>query len=207
MRVAAKLVKNCGLAGPHTWIPVNRKSDGIEIFPKLPSTIKPFIKKWEAIQAIALLELQTKDSFGEIIGRFRADKVNLPPPKRTQTRRRQRSATRAAVSNLNESLDRIQPAHVPPPCAPGQDHYIRSCTAASQQPKQCAFWPICDEGVDKCGGTTESLCSVYGRNGSKPSPSQAELAYQVRVHMWSDKIKNQMCYWGCGKAVVCGRQD
>ena len=39
------------------------QSNGIGIFPKVPSMIKSFIKQWTANEQIALVEQQIKESF------------------------------------------------------------------------------------------------------------------------------------------------
>ena len=56
-------------------------SDGKTIFPKLPSMIKPAIKRWKVNQEIQVLELQVKGSYGDIIDAFASEEVSMPPPK------------------------------------------------------------------------------------------------------------------------------
>ena len=72
---------------------------------------------------------------------------------------------------------------------------------------KCYWWPFCTSDTSICNGYQKSLCSVYGRNGSKLSeaPSDVALARAVaRDRKWKQSFKDRICSWGCGRVVLCG---
>ena len=86
---------------------------------------------------------------------------------------------------------------------PGQS----SPAVPSSATSKCSWWPFCESDTFICGGTQKSLCNVYGTNGSKQSeaPSESALLRAVeRDRNWSKRSKDQICPWGCGRAVICG---
>ena len=183
-------------------------SDGKTIFPKLPSMIKPAIKRWKVNQEIQVLELQVKGSYGDIIDAFASEEVSMPPPKapkKQSSSKRQRDSTTGEIE-IDTALPVLPPPHVPPMSAPSQSQPV--ATTASKD-TQCAWWPVCVSDARTCGGTEKSRCNVYGTNGSKCSnaPTDSEHALVVRKQIWSEKIQNQMCPWGCGSALLCGGRN
>ena len=62
------------------------KANGIDIFPKLPTMIRPSIKRWKVNQAMALLKLQAGESYDEIFQRMKGQTVSLQPQREAQLR-------------------------------------------------------------------------------------------------------------------------
>ena len=54
-------------------------ANGIDIFPKLPSVVRPGIKRWEINQASKLLGLETEEGFNKLFAELRTT-VSLDPP-------------------------------------------------------------------------------------------------------------------------------
>ena len=55
--------------------------------------------------------------------------------------------------------------------------------------------------------TTKEGCKTYGKNGTKDTPSEKELQYQIRLKCWSISKQEQKCYWYpfCeNKCLDCG---
>ena len=77
---------------------------------------------------------------------------------------------------------------------------------SSLEKKECAWWPICNEGVAACGGLRKETCIIFGTNGSQCSqaPSEAEHRRLIRLHTWTPIALEWNCPWLCGKAVDCG---
>ncbi|KAL7529943.1 hypothetical protein ACHAXR_003236 [Thalassiosira sp. AJA248-18] len=183
----------------------NAESNGIDIFPKLPSMIKPAIKKWKINQEGTLLRLRTKASFNEIFEKFRSSKVYLAPP---QIQNQPRCTTSVQGATNAAESERLSRNFTQPLSAPLQTRFIPPSNSRSlSKRKLCAFWPLCSKDVNECDGVSMELCKVYGRNGTKPAPSKAELEYQKRLCTWSEKTKTQPCYWNpfCNMlAIECG---
>ena len=51
------------------------QSNGIDIFPKLPSMVNPAISRWKINQAIALLKLEAGSSYDDLFNKFNKDKA------------------------------------------------------------------------------------------------------------------------------------
>jgi hypothetical protein len=178
-----------------------RNANGKDIFPKIPSQIRPFIKKWKLNQETNLLLLQLGKSYKELYDKMRSDTVDLPAPAQKQSKKSKnskQSSTAATTLPLND------PPHVPPPSAPGQKQYVES--SSEKLNKRCAWWPACDKDVTVCGGSSKKTCNIFGTNGSqcRNAPTDEDLRRQVRYKTWAPATLKWLCPWSCGKAVDCG---
>jgi len=184
-------------------------TDGVSVFPKIPSMIKPSIKKWKANEAIKLLQMQVKDSYSEIFDRFMSQKASLPSPKAPpNSQSRKRAHENSAITQTDAALSVLEPPHVPPMSAPSQSHPVAT-SFANKNDEQCAWWPVCQLGARTCGGSEKSHCNVYGVNGSKRSqaPTDSELALAYRTETWEERSKKKMCPWFCGPSLYCGGKN
>ena len=187
-----------------------QKSDGKSVFPKLPTMIKPAIKRWAINQEIKMLRMRVGNSYGDIIEAFKSDEVNLSPPDASNqhSRKRPRANNNSATSATTEvetALTVQQAPHVPPMSAPSQIQPVATSTGTVKQ--QCAWWPLCELDAQICGGIKKHRCSVYGANGKKPTPTDSELNLAFRRATWSESAKCWKCPWGCGFAVECGGRN
>lgn len=180
-----------------------QKSDGKSVFPKLPSMIKPGIKRWEINQEIKMLRMRVGDSYGDIIEAFKSDEVRLSPPDASNQHSRKRPRANNSVTTEVEAALAVQePPYVPPMSAPSQIQPVATSTGAVVKP--CTWWPLCKLDAHICGGIEKHRCSVYGANGSKQTPADSELALAFRHATWNESMKSRQCPWGCGFAVECG---
>ncbi len=183
------------------------RANGKDIFPKLPSMIKPAIKRWKINQAMALLKLQAGESYDVLFQRMKGQTVSLQPQEKTQSYEVERnttdpsSADQASVArDSNAGTDepaapqRLPRPVVPPPCAPTQTKVVR---VSSSSGKKCAFWPVCKLSCDECGGHSRDKCKIYGVNGSKSAeaPSESEVNHQRRLCNWKPEVVQQNCVW------------
>ena len=140
--------------------------------------------------------------------------ISVPPPQNP------RQVTHTVHKESNKSTDNDQASaredesvphqlprtHVPPLYAPTQAQVVPAYVGVSQvSTGMCALWLICKIYCKKCGGHRNELCKFYGSDTGK-IPSEAELAYQTRLRMWSNHMKMRYCAWYsyCRKAVECG---
>lgn len=187
------------------------QSDGVDVFPKLPSMIRPSVKRWKINQQQVLLRLQTRDSYNELFDKLKRQTVTLPPPQNPKKTIHTKQTTRNDEASVHNSTDRDKSAppqlpcpHVAPLCAPTQERVIPVFKATF---RRCAFWPICEMDCKECGGDRKELCKTYGTNRTKKAPSQQQLDLQIRLNTWGDLMKARDCAWHpfCKKkAVVCG---
>ena len=66
------------------------KSNGKDVWPKLPTMIKPAIERWKINQQIALLKLQSGQAYSNLFNEFKSQKIQLPLPKHPRADRQQR---------------------------------------------------------------------------------------------------------------------
>ena len=110
------------------------KSNGVDIFPKLPTMISPAIKRWKINQSIVLLKLQAGNSYEEIFQKLASEKTNLPSPDRGAARQglqqsqsyldAQSANSEAQTANGDAALQQLTPTRVPPLNAPAQHNAI-----------------------------------------------------------------------------------
>ncbi|KAL7535177.1 hypothetical protein ACHAXR_006318 [Thalassiosira sp. AJA248-18] len=137
------------------------RANGIDVFPKVPSMIKPSIKRWKINEQTELLEQQIKDSYDEIYERFRNDKISMDP---SEKETRNPKATERPPSNDTNAPRRLARPHVAPMSAHAQNQFI-SPAGVTTNAQRCKWHPICK--VIDCGGAIDSeLCRVYGKNGT-----------------------------------------
>ena len=195
------------------------QSNGNDVWPKLPTMIGPAIRRWTINQQIALLKLQSGQSYTEFFNKLKSKKIKLPPPTNPRVDKRktkpvvesQREASNETTQvEVSSAPSRLSRPHVPPLCAPAQSVFVNGSVNASEAHKlNCAWWPICKKGRKDCGGARKELCAIYGVKGAKERPTKDELSRQIRIHSWTDKQKNMDCAWHpfCKtKQVVCGGQ-
>ena len=179
------------------------ESNGVNVFPKLPSQIKPAIKQWKANEEITALKLQAGESYTELLQHLKGQTVSLEPPPENPG---ESAGQQSAVSKLQEtSLRRLPPPHVPPLCAPTQNQAVPTESVA--QTCRCAFYPICKADPRVCGGFQRDRCKMYGIGGKKKTPTEDELAKAKREDQWKEDTKQQNCAWHpycTAKAVECG---
>ena len=175
-----------------------------DIFPKLPTLIKPGMKRWEINEAIRLLGLETEEAFNELFEQLRTV-VSLPPPAA------QAAATAEPVgantTTNNGVTDRLPPVHVGPVPTVGQTQFVPTADVNSR----CKWWPICTAKQSDCGGTRKNQCKYYGRRGTKQPPSKQEFDRQFRLHSWDQKALQRNCtyypfckkkQWDCGGCTL-----
>ena len=168
------------------------KSNGKDVWPKLPTMIKPAIERWKINQQIALLKLQSGQGHSNLFNKFKSQKIQLPPPKHPRAARQQRkpvtietaeptsrqsASDKPAETETDAAPSELNRPHVPPLCAPTQSRFVE----ASGDGAPCAWWPICRMKAKECGGTRKHRCKVCGNNGEIPPPSLDELSYQLRM--------------------------
>jgi hypothetical protein len=190
------------------------QSNGVDVFPKLPSMLKPAVKRWKINQQIKLLELQAGEPYKEFIQRLKGEKVSLPPPANPSKKQSasasgtQKQSSAANTDNRNLGPQKLPRPHVPPLCAPTQSRFVPvSVTNGSQNNDgKCYYWPMCMQDRRVCRGYRPELCKTFGKKGTDETPSERTLKYHIRLHSWSEYSKKSNCYWFpfCGKALVCG---
>ncbi|EJK46183.1 hypothetical protein THAOC_35159 [Thalassiosira oceanica] len=174
-----------------------RNANGVDIFPKIPSQIKPFIKKWKLNQEAKVLQLQLGKSYTDLYNKMRSKTVDLPAPVQKSSKKPKQPKQ---PSNAVTTLSVMDPPHVPPPSAPGQRQYTL-CNVFGTNGSQCMNAPTdaelrkqlrqktwtpkskewlcpwgCGKAVD-CGGRNKNACEKYGTNGTHADsrPSEEEL--------------------------------
>ena len=186
------------------------RSNGVDILPKIPSMVKPAVKKWIVNQRIEMLKLQSGKSYEAFLESLRSDKVSLSPllPANANPVSAASTASSApATENDSSAPQMLPPPHVPPLSAPAQTTAVPvSDGAAKYNSGRCAYWPVCKDDRIICGGIRKELCKTYGNNGKQVPPSEEKLAYERRLHYWDETMQNQNCFWWpfCGKAIICG---
>ena len=176
------------------------KANGVDIFPKLPSLIKPGIKRWEINQSIELLGLQTEEGFKSLMAELKTA-ISIGAPAQ--------AAGRLHINNAN-SIDNslvsvVQPrVHVGPIPTIGQ---ITAVANPTEVAVKCKWWPVCTSLASVCGGRQKRHCKFYGTNGTKTPPSEEEFARLLRFKTWSAAaLKRDCAYyplctqkaWDCG---------
>ena len=79
------------------------KSDGIKIFTKFPSLIRPSIKRWEINEAIRLLGLQTEEGFNKLYDEL-CTAVSLESPRdKPPSRPAKVAPSRNAISTSDQN--------------------------------------------------------------------------------------------------------
>ena len=111
-------------------------ADGVEVFPNIPSLIKPAVKKWKLNQETVLLRVLAGDSYTKVLEHMKSQKVSIQP---TQVSRPIRVP--APLSD-NLLLRKMPPPHVPPLCAPNQSE-TAPMQSSDQGIGRCAYWPKC----------------------------------------------------------------
>lgn len=173
------------------------KSNGIDVFPKVPSIIKSYIKRFIINEQRALLEQQIKASFDEIYEKFRSDKVTLEMPEQPM-----QNITETERPLATAAPKKLQRPYVAPLSAPAGKQFVPPAVGL-QHDRKCKWWPMCKK--KSCGGAMDQgLCSTFGKNGTSTPPTQSELRYKTREESWSEQAKRRNCPWGCGKAILCG---
>ena len=181
------------------------QSNGTTIFPKLPSLVKPAIKRWKLNQKIELLRLQSGDAYKQFFESLRNQMVSLPEPERINPL--PLPAQQPSQQNSEESEEPaptlLSRPRVPPASAPSQSSIV---PAAKVGDGKCFYYPKCKSNRSECGGG-ETTCRFYCKDGIHPTPTREELDYELRLVTWSEGKKKQNCAWFpfCDeKAVRCG---
>lgn len=187
------------------------KANGKDIFPKLPTMIKPAIKRWKVNSKIALLKLQCGDVYTAILNQMKSRTTILPPPTNPRPNRRTARQLPQEATQNNEDMNTmllLPEPHVPPLCAPTQSSVIPGSNEALQVGSgRCAWWPCCKKDKLVCHGSTKDLCTYYGKHGKETPPSKSEFDRQKRLHTWKPDQKKKACVWHpyCeSKQVDCG---
>ena len=190
-----------------------QKSNGIDIFPKLPSLIRPGIKRWEVNQSIELFELLTEEGFNKLFSELRKEvSLDVNPTKRTgrsmstTTTVNAASASASIPSVANTTINpeqRPTRVHVGPTPTMGQREYIQMWSSTNP----CKWYPLCQCKISECGGYEKRLCKVYGTDGTKLPPTKDAFDSLVRVEGYADKARTHSCAWYpvcTKKAWQCG---
>ena len=192
------------------------RSNGIDIFPKLPTMILPAIARWKINQAMKALKLKAGASYDQFFEKLNSEKVNLPPPSSSQRIESRRGIQQNKSYHKAQSEDalvedtsmptRLPPTHVPPINAPAQVATIPPVSDIERSKFQrCVFWPMCESDARVCGGIRVETCNLYGMNGTQETPPMNEVIHQRRLRDWSRQACIQDCAWVCcGKAILCG---
>jgi hypothetical protein len=128
------------------------------IFPKLPTMLKCYYKKWKDNQLIVLAELQMKEPY-EALLRDLAVPTQPSPNMAVQNQgeiRRELPEDNQSLP-LDPSLANALP--VPPAAAPGQTAFVGAKTSGGKIPtRRCFYRPFCTKMADECQGYNRGGC-------------------------------------------------
>lgn len=141
-------------------------SDGVEIFPKLPSMLKAYAtKKWEKNHAIRTAHDRMGDGVKSLLKHLFSTQTdgNVMYPNLTRLPMIGMSNTHATndvnIEAGSEEEFNVQETillHVPPLQAPFQNHVVLD--TIMQKNRRCACYPSCKKQANECGGWRRTLC-------------------------------------------------
>ena len=124
----------------------HQKSDGISIFPKLPSMLKMHHTKWKQNQRIRLNQTSLGKVYDELILSLVANRATASTATRNPT----------SVCQQNILID-APTLNVPPVVAPTQLELVDT-KSIQQKHRRCFYWPLCKANVGSCGGWRKEKC-------------------------------------------------
>jgi hypothetical protein len=135
-----------------------QKTDYKTIFPKLPTMLKSYYKKWRDNQLIVLVELKMKEPFDALL----RDLATPSQPGRNMAVPNQGEICRELPEGnqllpLGAPLANAMPA--PPTAAPGQTVFVGATNTGGRRPRQrCYYRPFCTKMADECQGYNKDGC-------------------------------------------------
>lgn len=149
------------------------RSDGLTIFPKLPSILKAHYNQWKENRLIDGAESKIKAKLNTVLG-------ELAVPSTSASRARTAAMPANELGLLcNDAKLHVEesqnPLPVPPPAAPGQLAFVATVSNQQRKPKRCVYFPFCPKDAYDCGGWQLGLtCSQLG--SSIPPIESLQLA-------------------------------
>ena len=183
-------------------------ANGVDIFPKLPSLVRPGIKRWEINKSIELLGLQTEEGFNALMAELRTTVSLDDPPQLSCNPTSNQPVHASTVTAVGQAQ-----VHVGPITTVGQMAPVSNVN----KNERCRWWPICNSKVSVCGGVRKSKCKYYGLGGERePPPSEREFDRLFRLNTWEPHALNMNCAyfpfcqrkaWDCGGFRKSGCTD
>jgi hypothetical protein len=135
-----------------------QQSDCKIIFPKLPTMLKSYYKKWRDNQLIVLAELKMKEPYDALLR-----DLAVPSQPGRNTAVENQGGIRRELPEDRRPLPLLPPLAnampVPPAAAPGQTEFVGAKTAGGQRSRQrCYYRPFCTKMAEECHGFKKGGC-------------------------------------------------
>ena len=149
-----------------------QKTDGKNIFPKLPSMLKANHGKWKKNCAIkmAVQDLE-KHGYSAVMQQL-ASRMTQAGSLLLFDDSQLNATPEDPILRLNAAPLQAQ-QYVAPVMAPLQQEHIPIRASSDSKIRRCAWYPLCDQTSDKCGGRTRSSCKQV-LEGKIAVPTSAE---------------------------------
>ena len=179
-----------------------QKTDYIHVFPKLPSMLRTYYKRWQDSQKIVLAEMQVKGQYDALLFDLALPVSRSEIPAVAQQEQPSRSvpllvqAQQSVQNAAQRQQQQQQQQQVLPLAAPAQKEFVGSRVqlAGKKRPRQrcCNELFGCTKYADECNGFRSELCSelIAGRI-SVPETEEQQSKQAKGVKQRKEKEKQQ----------------
>lgn len=137
-----------------------QRADGITIFPKLPSMLKAYYKRWEQNRKIKVAQNAVTRNVKALLQRLWQSSISVKDVyiKNTiEVADNKSESNNVLVATKEEGKENVVAKYVPPIQAPTQKEYIPT-TPSNQESRRCAWYPMCNEMAKVCNGWHLNTC-------------------------------------------------
>lgn len=139
-----------------------QKTDFVDIFPKLPSMLKTYHKRWRDSQSVVMAELKVKGSYNALLFGLSLpiSSALIPGAESLQQLKDLNQKQPAAGIQLPQLENQSQSVH--PLAAPTQSKFVSHFTTAHITKRKCcnALYG-CNEFAEDCGGFNPEKCRTF----------------------------------------------